>query len=204
MSLIRIAVALLLSSISCFAQGQVVFANKVGKDVDAPVSVFIPGPIIPGAGYEIGPGPYYSVGLWLQGENGSLTLLTPISTFHEAGLGPNAIADRYWFSKTVDVPVEPGTKATFIVRTWLTSVGSYEDALGRGGGFAQSDPFVVTVGGGLFPPSNLTTLRPFHIIAIPEPSVIMITALGATALCLGRKKSQGSPDSSPSSINPKE
>ncbi len=165
--------------ISAFAQGQVVFANKVGNQVDAPVignPVFNP--------RIIGPGPDFSAQLFLRGTDGSLTPLLPASTFYPAGTGAAAIADRYWKSQTVDVPVPPGTVATFVVGVWRTSLGSYEAAKASGLSFGQSAPFSVAVGGGILPPANLTSLQAFTINALitPEPSSLALCALGAVLL----------------------
>jgi hypothetical protein len=118
----------------------------------------------------------------LVSANGSaLTALQPLSSFRPAGVGPDAIADRYWFPQTVDVPVEPGVTATFVVRAFPTSAGSYEAAQFLGL-YGQSAPFTLAVGGGLLPPANLTTLQAFVVGICPEPSPLALGALGAVAL----------------------
>ena len=94
----------------------------------------------------------------------------------------------YWQPKIVDVPVQPGTPATFVVRAWLTSFGSYDAARNAGLSSASSDPFVVTVGGGNLPPTDLTTLKSFTLFTFPEPSTITIGVLGGAVLLLFRRR----------------
>jgi hypothetical protein len=178
MKKLLIALAAAFIAVASYGQGQVVFANKVGTTVDAPVTVLNSNP-------TVGPGDQWSAQLFLSA-NGALTALTPATTFRKAGVGPAAIADRYWNTQTVDVPVAPGSDATFVVRAWQTSLGSFDAANGKASG--QSDPFTVTVGGGTLPPSNLTTLKAFTVSIVPEPSIIALGVLGASALLLRRRK----------------
>ena len=126
MNSIHVALTVLLTTVSCFAQGQVNFANRVGSGgsvLNAPVTV---------GGTQEGPGPAWSVQLLLSA-NGSLTPLTPISTFNPPGTGAGAISSQFWAPKTVDVPgVFGGQSATFVVRAWVTAFGSYGAALAAG------------------------------------------------------------------------
>lgn len=172
----KIFLALLAGAIAAgqaFGQGQVVFANKVGTLVDAPVMDWRTGN---------GLGPNFTAQLYLQGQNGSLSPLVPSSTFRQAGVGAAAIADRYWITQTLDIPgVDPGTAATFVVRVWETAYGSYAQAQAKGGSYGDSAPFTVTVGGGILPPANLTTLQSFGLV-LPEPGTITLGVLGALAL----------------------
>jgi len=174
MKKLLIALAAVIVTVASYGQGQVVFSNITG--VNAPVTF--------SDDNTKGPGPNYTAQLFLS-QNGSFTALTPPSTFRAAGTGAAAIADRYWNNQIVDVPVAPGTDATFIVRAWQTSAGGYDAATSKG----QSAPFTVTVGGGTLPPPNLTTLAAFTVTpAIPEPTIIALGVLGASALFLRRRK----------------
>jgi hypothetical protein len=179
MKKLLIALAAAFIAVASYGQGQVVFANKVGTTVDAPVTVLNSNP-------TIGPGDQWSAQLYLQGAGGALTALTPATTFRKAGTGAAAIADRYWNTINVDVPVASGSDATFVVRAWQTSFGTYDAAVGKAWG--ESAPFTVTVGGGTLPPSNLTTLKAFTVQVVPEPSIIALGVLGASALLLRRRK----------------
>jgi hypothetical protein len=178
---VKVLVGLVLlqgTSLTCLAQGEVVFANKVGTAIDAPVTLTGSNPLV-------GPGPGFTAQLLLQNNDGSLTPLVPTSTFYPAGpSGASVIADRYWIPQTVPVPgIPPGSEATFVVRAWLTSAGSYAlaDALFCAAG--QSSPFTVALGSDQTP-ANLTTLQAFTIGWVPEPSVFSLGLLGATALGL--------------------
>src|SRR5678815_1740347 len=130
----HIALTVLLTAVTCFAQGQVNFANRVGAGgsiLNAPVTI---------NGTQDGPGPAYSVQLLLVGAGGSLTPLTPISTFNSRGTGAAAISSQFWAPKTVDIPGHfAGESLTFLVRLWKTSLGSYDAAQASGGGWGQSD-----------------------------------------------------------------
>jgi len=179
---IRIILIALLTTVAGFSQGQVNFANRVGSGgsvLNAPVTL---------AGSQNGPGPDYSVELLLSA-NGSLTPLTPISTFNPAGTGAAAISSQFWAAKTVDVPgVFGGQSAIFVVRAWKSSYGSFAAAFAAGETGA-SDPFTVTVGGaGQDPsvppatPANLTTLKSFTVSVVPEPSTIALALLGGGLL----------------------
>lgn len=176
MKKLLIALAAAFVAVASYGQGQVVFANKVGTAVDAPVLI---------AGTTTGPGPTYTAQLFLKGTDGSYTALTPSSTFRAAGTGAAAIADRYWVNQTIDLPtVAPGANATFAVRAWLTSAGSYDAATSRG----QSPDVTLAVGGGTLPPANLVGLQGFTVSAVPEPTVLALGVLGAGALFLRRRK----------------
>jgi hypothetical protein len=176
--------AVVIATVASYGQGavgQVVFANKVGTAVDAPVTVLNSNPLQ-------GPGPTYVAQLYLANADGSAgaALGTP-ATFRAAGTGAAAIADRYWVNQTVDVTGHaPGDAVSFLVRAWASSAGSYDAAQQAGRG--QSNPFTVTIGGGTLPPANLTTLQAFTVTAVPEPSVIALGVLGAAALALRRRK----------------
>jgi hypothetical protein len=188
MNSIHAALTVLLTTITCFAQGQVNFANRVGLNgsiLNAPVTLI---------GTQDGPGPDWSVQLLLQDVNGSLTPLVPTSTFNPSGPVPPAIPSQFWAPKTVDIPGHfAGENLTFVVHIWLTSQGSYENARKAGGGFASSDPFAAVIGGASsdpnIPPStpaNLVNLKLFTTI-LPEPSAITIGLLGAAALVFFRR-----------------
>jgi len=182
MKKLLIALAAVLITAASYGQGQVVFANKVGTAVDAPVFI---------EGTQEGPGPLYTSQLYLQGAGGALTPLTPTANFRPRGTsGAGLTADRYWVtpSTPVDVAVAPGTDSTFVVRAWLSNAGSFDAAKASGSGFGESAPFVVTVGGGTLPPSNLTSLKSFTVHVVPEPSIIALGVLGASALLLRRRK----------------
>jgi hypothetical protein len=180
MKKLLIALAAVMITAATYGQGQVVFANRVTGVFDAPVTVLGSNPLR-------GPGSAFSAQLYLQpAGGGALVPLTPIATFRDAGTGAAAVADRYWPQVAVDVPgVAAGGNATFVVRAWQTSLGTYDQAaLARG----ESAAFTAPVGGGTLPPTNLATMQAFTVTIIPEPSVIALGVLGASALLLRRRK----------------
>jgi hypothetical protein len=174
------AIGLSLMALVSYGQGQVVFGNY-GGGVNAPIMY---------ADTGHGPGLDFTAQLYLQAGNGLLTPLLPTTTFRTAGSGAQAIADRYLVTKTVDVPgVAPGNPATFIIRTWKTSLGSFEAAVASTAceyGFSQ--PVTVVVGGGQFPPANLVGLQGLSVSGCPEPSTLALGALGVVLLLFVRRK----------------
>ena len=189
MNSIHVALTVLLTTVSCFAQGQVNFANRVGaggSTLNAPVTSF---------GTQNGPGPDWSVQLMLVGANNSLTPLVPISTFNPAGTGAASISSMFWAPKTVTIDGHfAGEALNFEVRAWRTVAGSYDaaDLNSRG----QSDVFSARLGGVSqdpnTPPStpaNLLNLRAFTVGNPPEPSTLTIGSLGAAVLVMfGRRR----------------
>ena len=170
--------AMLLSVVpACLGQGQVVFGN-IGGGVNAPVFLL---------GTQSGPGPSWNAQLHIV-NSGSITPLTPITTFRERGPGAAAIADRYIHSVTVTVPgVGPGENATFVMRIWHNSYPTYDAAVAGAVLFGQSAEFTVTLGGGILPPANLVTLQGFGSVW-PEPSVLALGAMGAAIFLLFRRR----------------
>jgi hypothetical protein len=184
------ALAVLLTTITCFAQGQVYFANRVGAGgaiLNAPV-------VIPGN--QDGPGPDWTAQLLLVNANNSLTPLMPASTFNKAGTGSAAIASGYWAPQTVTIPGHyAGETLNFVVRAWPTAYGSYEGAIAGVAGWGQSAVFSAVLGGASqdpnIPPAipaNLLNLKSFFVAIIPEPSTITIGLLGAAALVMFRRR----------------
>jgi hypothetical protein len=180
MKKLLIALAAALVTVASYGQGvgTVVFGN-LGGGVNAPVKYGDTGH---------GPGPDYTAGLYLQGST------TPLATtpFRPAGTGAQAVLDQYWVTVgSVDVTgVAPGGSATFLVRAWKTSLGSFAAAKATGADFGESGPVTVaSLGGGLNPPANLTGLQGFTVTGVvPEPSIIALGVLGASALLLRRRK----------------
>lgn len=180
MKKLLIALAAVLVTATTFGQGQINFATKVGADVDAPVII---------SGTQNGPGPTWSAGLYLQGAGGSLTPLTPTTTFRDGSVNPTAAKYVLNVDPVVVPGIAPGNPATVVMRAWLTSLGSFDAAKASGGGFGESVPLTIaSLGGGLLVDSNLSGLQGFSVLPVPEPSVIALGVLGASALLLRRRK----------------
>jgi len=181
MKKLLIALAAVLVTVSSYGQGKVLLSN-LGGGVNAPVYY---GDAAGGKGL----GPSFSAQLYLV--NGTATTaLTPITTFRAAGTTPQtAIADRYLTTAEVDVPgVAPGQNGTFLIRAWKTSLGTFDQAKATGADFGESGPVTVAVGGGTLPAANLTGLASFSVVPIPEPTILALGVLGASALLLRRRK----------------
>jgi hypothetical protein len=175
------------SSALAHAQGTVVFSNRHGvgssfEPVDAPVFYGTSGH---------GPGPDFTAQLNLIEPSGVLRPLLPLTTFRPAGEGPAAIADRYWMTESLDVPgVGAGQPATFIVRVWRTSLGSFENAREATGEVGESLPVTIRLGsGGGVPPAPLFGLQSFTVI--PEPLASLVLALGLMLFACNRPMNGG-------------
>jgi len=169
-----LAVAAVMVSVAAFAQGQVVFNNRVAGVVDARVT-FADGA---NAGQGVGAG--YTAQLFGGADAANLSALTPNTSFRTS----SAAAQGYVNGIVVDVPgIAPGNKATLVMRVFdpqSVQVG-------------QSGAISISLGGGTLPPSNLEGLQPFTVsggggVIIPEPSTIALAALGVGALLLRRRK----------------
>ena len=179
MKKLLIALAAVFITAASYGQGQLVFNTKVGTTVDAPVLI---------AGTQNGPGPTFTAQLYLS-SGGSLTALTPATVFRAPQAGAGAIANRYVQPVDITVPgVASGANATLVMRAWETAKYANADAAKTGGELGESAPITIALGGGLLTPANLVGLQGFSIPVIPEPSVIALAVLGASALLLRRRK----------------
>ena len=118
-------------------------------------------------------------------------LLTPATTFRDPSANP--IAAKYIVNvDPVVVPgIPPGNPATVVMRAWLTSLGSFDQAKAsfENFGSGESPPLTIpSLGGGLLPDSNLSGLQGFRIVDSPEPSTIALGILGGSLLLLWRRK----------------
>jgi hypothetical protein len=142
---------------SAFGQGRIRFETDFRPLVDAPVT-------LPSLGVIRGPGPQFSAQLFIASGT-TLLPLSPATTFRAAGVGAEAIADRYVVPTEVTVTnLQPGSSATLVMRVWKTSLGSYENArLFAGCDIGESIPFTITLGGGDLPAAPLSGLQGFTL-----------------------------------------
>jgi len=183
MKKLLIALAVALVTAASYGQGTTgaVVLGNLGGGVNAPV-------MLGDTGH--GPGPDYSAQLFLQSGT-TLTPLTPPTTFRPAGVGAQAIADRYLVTVPIDVipGTTPGGSASFVLRAWKTSLGTFDAAKASGANFGESAPVTVaSLGGGTLPQANLVGLAGFTVLTTPEPSILALGVLGASALLLRRRK----------------
>lgn len=176
-----VTLAALLVAASTYAQGTVLFANKVGT-INAPVTYLGSTP------------PSMADGQFVAQLYAGPTAATmaavgdPIPFRSDAGKG-------YWVGTTRTITtVAAGSPAQVKVVAWASALGAtYEAALGKGqGGIGNSSTFEVATGGAGSPPSlaaNLNGLTAFSISTIvPEPSIAALGLLGAGMLLIRRKK----------------
>jgi hypothetical protein len=171
-----IALAALMVSVAAYGQGQFVFNNRIGTEVNAR---FI-GPSDPpnGSSSSIG-SPDYTVQL-LGGPVGTpvgqLVALDPAGTTFRGPAGANTAG--YVVGVTPTVPgVAIGANASVLVR------------VNGPGGFTQDfGPYTVNgLGGGTATPPNLQ-LGTSPLVLVPEPTTLALGALGLGALLLMRRR----------------
>jgi hypothetical protein len=132
--------------------GTVTFNNYIVGEVDVKVVQ---------AGTPVSTG--WTAQLYGGPEGGNLMALAPTTTFR------TGTAAGYVNSVTVSVTgVKAGAKATIVMKAF--NGATYENSTMR----LESNPFTVTVGGGLLPPANLTGLSKFTDVSAPTgPSFVM-------------------------------
>ena len=172
MKKLLVTLAAVLVSVSTFAQGTVIFNNRVGT-VDAKIS----------RADGTGAGAGVTAQLFLVGAGGALTPLTPTTTFRTT----SAAAAFYLNQVSVTVPGVPaGSPATFRIRAWEGA--SYDTATIKG----ESNDVLITQLGGQpatgapIPDPALNGLQAFALV--PEPSTLALGLLGAAALLYRRRK----------------
>jgi hypothetical protein len=198
---------------SVFAQGTIVFNNRVVGSVVAPVygvdpanstlqqsgntaNGFPVGTTTYGGAALVGTG--FTAQLWgAPGANAPVTALVPATGYSTAPFrtGPAAAAGL-WQTST-DAAVIPGaaeaTVATLQVRAWDNQGGTittWAAAVTAGTSMGQSALFNSAPLGGISPPPNLVGLLSFNLTgtAVPEPSTFALAGLGAVAMLAFRRR----------------
>jgi len=163
-------------AVSAFGQGQVNFNNYVPgatPPVNAPIEYYPGGP---GAGSVHG----MKAQLFLVGAGNARTAVGDTTTFRTSPPG----AQYYINGITVVVPgIEPGQSATFVLRAYNGT--TYESSTRYG----QTAPVTITLGGGTSVPADLTGLKGFWV-ALPEPSTMVLAALGGGLFLMRRWRSK--------------
>jgi MYXO-CTERM domain-containing protein len=167
-----IALAALMVSVAAYGQGQFVFNNRIGTEVNA--RFVMAGD--PAGTSSIG-SPDWTVALF-GGAKGTPTAnlvpLNPATTTFRGAPGSNAAG--YVTSQTPVVPgVDVGGAADIIVRV-----------LGPGTS-VDFGPYPVTLGGGVVVPPNLQMGT--SPLVVPEPTTLALAALGLGALLAIRRRS---------------
>lgn len=179
-------IATIFSLGSVLAQGTITFNNRVTGVID--VKIFNPDGItgLAGTGFSV---QLYS-GAAGAAESSLVAAPLIVSTFR------TGTAAGY-FTSLGDVAVPgraTGLTASIQLRAWNNNGGavtSYEAAVAGGFAAGKSNVFVTStpLGGAANPPLTAATLVGLQTFSVvPEPSVIALGLLGATALLLRRKK----------------
>jgi len=172
-----IALAALMVSIAAYGQGQFVFNNRIGTEVQARfITSTDPAN---GSSSSIGT-PDWSVQLLGGPVGGTLVALDPSSTTFRGA--PGSAAAGYVTSVTPSVPgVGVGGNASVLVKV-----------LGPGGVKQDFGPFTVNgLGGGTTTPPNLQLgTSPLVVTTgvIPEPTTLALGALGLGSLLFIRRR----------------
>jgi hypothetical protein len=194
----------LVSTATCvFAQGSIVYYNRIANSVVAPV--YAPDSANPtlrttgqsSIGFPTGATVYG--GPLLAGTNFSATLWAGPSGASEAQLTlvPGSLRDFRTgtfagaINNSGNTIVIPGVGETFSaalqLRVWDNAGGtitSYDAATVRGASLVFNS---LPLGGGT-PPPNMVGLVSFNIAVIPEPSTFVLAGLGAAALVIFRRR----------------
>jgi len=171
-----LALAALTITAAAYGQGQFVFNNRIGSEVNA--RFVLPGD--PTGQSGVG-SPDYTVQLFGGPVGTAPTALAPLdptgTTFRGA---PGSAAAGYVVGITPTVPgVAAGANASVLVRV-----------TGPGGAKTDFGPFTVTgLGGGALTPPNLQLgTTPLTVTAVPEPTTLALGALGLGALLAIRRR----------------
>lgn len=167
-----IALAALMVSVAAYGQGQFVFNNRIGTEVNARF-------VLPGdaAGTSNVGSPDWTVALFGGAAGTPVANLQPLNpattTFRGA---PGSTAAGFVTGVTPTVPgVDAGGNADILVRV-----------LGPGTS-VDFGPYQVTLGGGVVVPPNLQLGT--NPLVVPEPTTLALAALGLGALLALRRRS---------------
>jgi len=185
-----LTLALVGVSFASFAQGTLNFNNKVGTTVDAKISYGKDGL---GAVSGTGAGAGITAQLALVAPGGSLTLLTPTTTFKTASAGQKF----YINGLSMVIPATAANQSVTVrVLAFSTAAGSYAAAsTGNQLWYGASNDISVTLGGPVSGapdalPGNLVGLTGFTMTYndVPEPTTLALLGLGGLALAIRRRK----------------
>jgi hypothetical protein len=169
-----IALAALMVSIAAYGQGQFVFNNRIGTEVNA--RFITAGDPPTGTSSSIGT-PDWSVQLLGGPVGGTLVALDPASTTFRGA--PGSTAAGYVVGVTPTVPgVAIGGNASVLVKV-----------LGPGGFSQNFGPYTVNgLGGGTTTPPNLQLGTTPLVVTVPEPTTLALGALGLGSLLFLRRR----------------
>ena len=163
-----IAMGAMIVSVAVCAQSSVVFNNRVGTEVDAPVR----------RADGTGAGHGFTAELVLVNADGSLTPLTPTTTFRTTS------AAAAFYVKSVDVIIPNRAPGPVTLHMRFYNGTAYERSTIRG----TSAAFTVTTVDPMLPGVNLIGLQGFGV-QMPEPGTLGLSALGISLMLVRWRKS---------------
>jgi hypothetical protein len=203
-------------AVSVFAQGTIVFNNRVTGSIVSPVygvdqanpglvqsgntaSGFPAGTTVYGGALLLGTG--FTAQLWGLKTTGTTIQpadsLQPASGYGMAGFRTTTAGAGFWTGSTDPATINGtavGDVATLQVRAWDNQSGAittWAAALAAGTALGSSALFnSQPLGGGAVTPPNLVGLVSFNLTGgvIPEPSTFALAGLGAVALLIFRRR----------------
>jgi hypothetical protein len=165
---------------SVFGQGQVTMGNNAGSliRIGIPYDPAATPVAIGTMSFQL----YYGVAGTPEGNLLALSTIAGTST---------VIAGRI-ANTVIDVPLAPGSAATFQIWAWQNTFTSYALAAAGGGLVGKSALFNATTSGAGPPPPLPTALAGtypgFGVAAVPEPSMLVLAGLGVASLLLFRRR----------------
>jgi hypothetical protein len=204
-----LSLMLVVTGVGSFAQGTIVYYNRVAGSVVAPIygyelpDYFISKQGNTSAGYQPGTQVYggaplagtgYNVGLWAGPAGSTLEQLTfvpgSLETFRTGGFA-GAIDNS---GGVIAIPnVSEGSTAALQLRVWDNAGGTITSWFqwingGAPGAGGMSKIFTSQPLGGNAPPPNMVGLESFNVYTIPEPGTYALIGLGTLALWLFRRR----------------
>jgi hypothetical protein len=169
------------ATVTGHAQGTFNFANTVGG-VDEVVTRATDGALL---------GDDYTASLfWATGNvsnAGLLSLFVGADTPFVTATGSSGTPGTGLFELgQLIMPVGSGTVITVQVRAWLTSAGSYANAVTTSAFHGFSNLVPLTLGDSFTSP-DMVGLQPFAV-TVPEPTTMLLGGFGAAALLLFRRR----------------
>jgi hypothetical protein len=190
-----LSLMLVVTGVGSFAQGTIVYYNRVAGSVVAPFYGFevdqvyrsgnnqtYTGPALAGTGY--------SVGLWAGTTADNLTFVPgSLDTFRTGGFA-GAIDNS---GGVIAIPgIGEGSTAVLQVRTWDNQGGTLTTwdlfLASPRIGYGISPTFTSPALGGNAPPPNMVGLQSFSFYPIPEPGTYALIGLGTLILWMFRRR----------------
>lgn len=177
--LVTLAVLVALTG-SAFGQGQVTLANNAGSLIRVDDAVAGAPAAIGSLSFQLF---YGAAGT----PEGSLVAVGPV-------VGTSAVLAGRIANTVIDIPLAPGSAATFQIWAWDSSYASYNLAFAGNALVGKSALFNANTSGSAEPPPvpvSLAGLYPGFAVSadiIPEPSTFALAGLGLAGLLLFRRR----------------